>query len=811
MARIAFALELGANYGHLSRTLPVADSLRAVGHTVRFAVHDLLTARSLLTPKGFGFVAAPRMTRRPLSNHRPANYGQILAEQGYLDRDSLRACLGAWLALWHNTDVDAIVINHAPTALLAARIMRKPVMLLGTGFSVPPDVEPLPSLRPWEAISLESLRQSDAALIESINDVVQEFGGTPLRRLADLFTGVPALLTTFAELDHYGPRSGMTFIGPTEVQNAGESVQWRSSNRPHVFAYLRTDMRSFETALAALKEFPAETICVIPDATASLLRRLRDCPIRIFSKPLNLDSLLRDAHAVVSYGGAGMVAQSLRAGVPMLVLTHVVEQYLSAQRVAELGAGILLDVHASVAGIRTRLQELLSSPGYRQAAQSFAQRYSSFDSALANKQAAEAIVHLAGRGQSKRDEPATEQSPARRSSPPQRRVLYAWELGANAGHLERGLAVAEALRTQGVDVVFAVRNLDLARRLLASRGFHYVGCPSAPPRPPQRAPVNYSDLLLECGFDDAPGLSARVHAWSELFQWMKPDLAVLDYAPTAQLAAYASGLPSVLVGSGFYIPPGTNPLPSIQPRKQITDHQLIAADQQLLQQVNHVAHELGASPLTQIDELFARSPQIVTTFPELDPYARRARGEHVGPVERATSHARTEWRTAGAIRVFAYLRPIVKHMDALFGALNACGVEAKCALPGVPMAAVRKYQNARVEIFTAPVELGSLLREADVVVSYGSAGLIAQSLLAGVPLLLLCDALEQINNSLRVVELGAGIAVIENRTVATLTEALRKLSSQASYRTAARTFAAKYRDREQNACERIVHAVMRSL
>jgi hypothetical protein len=37
-----------------------------------------------------------------------------------------------------------------------------------------------------------------------------------------------------------------------------------------------------------------------------------------------------------------------------------------------------------------------------------------------------------------------------------------------------------------------------------------------------------------------------------------------------------------------------------------------------------------------------------------------------------------------------------------------------------------------VEIFTEPVEPDPLLREADVVVSYGSAGLIAQSLLAGV-------------------------------------------------------------------------------
>jgi UDP:flavonoid glycosyltransferase YjiC (YdhE family) len=207
MARIAFAWELGANYGHLSRTLPVAESLRANGHTALFAVRDLRTAHSWLTPKGFGFVAAPQLARGPPGNHHPANYGQMLAEHGYSDRDSLRACLGAWLTLWRNADVDAIVIDHAPTALLAARILRKPVMLFGTGFTIPPDVDPQPSLRPWESISLDTLRQSDAAVIENINNVAQEFGGVPLRRLADLFAGLPALLTTFPELDHYGPRT----------------------------------------------------------------------------------------------------------------------------------------------------------------------------------------------------------------------------------------------------------------------------------------------------------------------------------------------------------------------------------------------------------------------------------------------------------------------------------------------------------------------------------------------------------------------------------------------------------------------------
>jgi hypothetical protein len=213
------------------------------------------------------------------------------------------------------------------------------------------------------------------------------------------------------------------------------------------------------------------------------------------------------------------------------------------------------------------------------------------------------------------------------------------------------------------------------------------------------------------------------------------------------------------------------------------------------------------STLTTIGELFARSPQIITNFRELDFYAGRGHAEHVGPVERVTSHSRTEWRSAGPIRAFAYLRPGLKDLDSLLHAFRACNAEVKCVLPGAPVEIVAKYQSARVEIFTAPVEPEPLLREADLVVSYGGAGLIAQSLLAGVPLLLLCDTLERIGNSLRVVELGAGIAVIENRTPAVLEDAIRKLASDASYRNAAREFAATYRGRERNACEVIVQRI----
>ena len=42
------------------------------------------------------------------------------------------------------------------------------------------------------------------------------------------------------------------------------------------------------------------------------------------------------------------------------------------------------------------------------------------------------------------------------------RILFAWELGANLGHLTRDLPLARACRDAGLEVIFAVPNLRAA-------------------------------------------------------------------------------------------------------------------------------------------------------------------------------------------------------------------------------------------------------------------------------------------------------------------------------------------------------------
>lgn len=184
--RILFAWELGANLGHLARDIPVAEQLRKLGHDVTFAARDLRVAQEMLAPRGFRFLQAPRPHTAGHREQPPANYSGILLAGGYGDVLNLVGSVGGWAALLDVTQTDVVVINHAPTAALAARALAIPAVITCIGFELPPNVEPLPSLRPWETRSIDELRQADATVLGNINIVLQNYSKappTPCRRL----------------------------------------------------------------------------------------------------------------------------------------------------------------------------------------------------------------------------------------------------------------------------------------------------------------------------------------------------------------------------------------------------------------------------------------------------------------------------------------------------------------------------------------------------------------------------------------------------------------------------------------------------
>ena len=142
-----------------------------------------------------------------------------------------------------------------------------------------------------------------------------------------------------------------------------------------------------------------------------------------------------------------------------------------------------------------------------------------------------------------------------------RRVIFAWELGGHLGHLWRLLPVAEALKAREVEVLFAVTDLVSATRLIGGRGFSFVQAPETGPSSVVRPRLlSYADILAQCGFDTPLNLAALVNGWRSLFRVVGADCLLADHAPSAIAAARTSDLPTVVLGTGFEVPPTSTQL-----------------------------------------------------------------------------------------------------------------------------------------------------------------------------------------------------------------------------------------------------------
>ena len=67
------------------------------------------------------------------------------------------------------------------------------------------------------------------------------------------------------------------------------------------------------------------------------------------------------------------------------------------------------------------------------------------------------------------------------------RILLAWEMGSNLGHVSRLLPLGRRLRSHGHGVLAVVRDLEAAAKVLAPAGIPFIQAPRASSAPPLSA------------------------------------------------------------------------------------------------------------------------------------------------------------------------------------------------------------------------------------------------------------------------------------------------------------------------------------
>jgi demethyllactenocin mycarosyltransferase len=336
-------------HGHVNPALGVVEELVARGHRVSFAVTERFA--DAVTEAGARHVPYPStmdgLPTRDGAAGRPERFGSD--DLAVVLRDLLRETLSVLAPLdraWAADRPDLVVYDDPSgwAARLVAARRGIPALPYRTTFAAG---------RQW------SLAQEHTDIDVADPEMVRVFRG--IARLLDR-VGVPLEpqeLMAGSEREPqlvFLPRAfqyraetfgdGYHFVGPCLARRASEG-SWRRPDRgrPLVLVSLGTihhdNPAFYQSCVDAFAPAPWDVVMAVGDRVD--VDRLEHVPAHIdVRRRVPQLRVLSEADLFVTHAGMGSVMEALSFGVPMVTVPQMTEQRANAERVAELGAGVVL-------------------------------------------------------------------------------------------------------------------------------------------------------------------------------------------------------------------------------------------------------------------------------------------------------------------------------------------------------------------------------------------------------------------------------------------------------------------------------------
>lgn len=342
------------------------------------------------------------------------------------------------------------------------------------------------------------------------------------------------------------------------------------------------------------------------------------------------------------------------------------------------------------------------------------------------------------------------------------KVLLVWELGAQLGHVGTLLPIADALASQGHEVILALKDLSHARAFIGAR---YPVC-QAPRRiektPPARRFESFADIILHAGFDQAHVLGGLASAWRALYAEHQPDWVIYNHAPVALFSARGLTFKKTCVGSGFEMPPVGDSFPRFRhwlPDSANSIAHRKYSHQQAMQNGNRVARRLGMPTLQHLPQIFSVADCKLATFPALDHYPVREGANYVGAIGQLGSHVPVEKRD-GEFWLFCYLWARHRGSLELLKALaEMTDFKTLAVVPDLPSPSPDLQHHKSLTLSRLPVGLSGLSTWAGLVVCNANHGTAVAALGQGIPLINRPITVEQAMLARKVEAAGAGVTL----------------------------------------------------
>lgn len=375
-------------------------------------------------------------------------------------------------------------------------------------------------------------------------------------------------------------------------------------------------------------------------------------------------------------------------------------------------------------------------------------------------------------------------------------LLVGWELGHGMGHIMPLRMLAEALIKKGHRLTFIVRDVAAAQKALEGLQVTWFQTPQVTYRPWELSRTDcFSQLLGNVGFRDPDKLASTVTGWRSLLAELKPDAAVLEFAPSAMVACYMLGIPFALQGNGFFCPPTQDDAFGVISEK-MPAAQRQNEDAMLLASINSVIGDTQPA-LAAVADLYRLSRHsVLTSFQELDHFERKEDADFSGVWVPSVARS-PRWPKASGKRVFAYLaaRPGV---DKVLAMLSKTGLPTLLYCPGVEGKFREPFESAHCQFLDGLVDIRKLAEQSDLGVFHGNHSSTAMFMLAGTPTMQIPLYMEQLMFARRVKALGAGeIATLDQPQ--RIAAGLNAVLAHSEYRERTGRFAERYQDYDQDA------------
>lgn len=356
------------------------------------------------------------------------------------------------------------------------------------------------------------------------------------------------------------------------------------------------------------------------------------------------------------------------------------------------------------------------------------------------------------------------------------RVLLAWELGLGFGHVQRLIAIADALASANHIPVLALKSLAGPSELLVGSRYTLLQAPVWPELLIRAGGVanRLSGIMTATGMAIPSALLLMTQAWQNILDVYQIDLVVADHSPTVCLATY-SNCPTLIVGNAYTVPPLIAPT---------------VEEEALLDIIQFVQNQRKKPIPTSVSDIYGKAKRLVLTFPELDPHQALREDPVVGPAEMPSGPIVFRNDIKNGPKLFAYLAAEYSWTETILSGLASRGISIEAFVRGATPELTQRLQSKGVHVFLTPPTLVERLAECSAILHHGGAGTAESALIAGRPQILLPRYVEQELTAQLLENLSVGVTPAGRLNGNQFTELVREVLHDSAKRHLAQELAA---------------------